>query len=56
MTEAEVEAIRLSDRRDRVFGDETWARMAAGRPGRPDTLSETWVSVDSLRSHSSPME
>jgi putative transposase len=33
MTEAEVEAIRTSIRRDRPFGDEPWTRTTAARLG-----------------------
>ncbi len=33
MTDAEIEAVRLSVHRDRPFGSETWTRTTAKQPG-----------------------
>ena len=38
MTDGEVEAIRLSIRRDRPFGDDSWTRTTAARLGLESSL------------------
>jgi putative transposase len=38
MTQAEVDAVRLSIRRDRPFGDDSWTRTTAVRLGRESSL------------------